>query len=70
MGVSGFHETQETMEQVSSMKAKVDERKGETLEEMSGMVMELNRKIAERKAHLAPIIKGRWCLGEAKVYVF
>ncbi|XP_050724013.1 intraflagellar transport protein 81 homolog [Eriocheir sinensis] len=57
MGVSGFHETQETMEEVSSMKAKVDERKGETLEEMSGMVMQLNHKIAERKAHLAPIIK-------------
>lgn len=62
MGVSGFHETQETMEKVSSMKATIDTRKGETLEEMSGMVMELNRKIAERKAHLAPIIKGELSL--------
>ncbi|MPC32901.1 Intraflagellar transport protein 81 [Portunus trituberculatus] len=57
MGVSGFHETQESMEKVSSMKATIDARKGETLEEMSGMVMDLNKKIAERKAHLAPIIK-------------
>ncbi|XP_063876497.1 intraflagellar transport protein 81 homolog [Scylla paramamosain] len=57
MGVSGFHEAQESMEKVSSMKATIDIRKGETLEEMSSMVMELNRKIAERKAHLAPIIK-------------
>lgn len=57
MGVSGFRETQETVEKVSSMKAEVDERKGQTLEEMSGMVMELNHKIAERKARLAPIIK-------------
>ncbi|XP_045594415.2 intraflagellar transport protein 81 homolog [Procambarus clarkii] len=57
MGVSGFREAQENMEKVSSMKAEVDERKGQTLEEMSGMVMELNHKIAERKARLAPIIK-------------
>ncbi|KAG0726616.1 Intraflagellar transport protein 81 [Chionoecetes opilio] len=58
MGVSGFHETQDTMEQVSSLKASVDARKGQSLEDMSGMVMELNRKIAERKSQLAPIIKG------------
>ncbi|XP_064099976.1 intraflagellar transport protein 81 homolog [Macrobrachium nipponense] len=57
MGVSGYRETKENMEKVSSMKAEVDERKGQTLEEMSGMVMELNHKIAERKARLAPIIK-------------
>ncbi|XP_042242432.1 intraflagellar transport protein 81 homolog isoform X2 [Homarus americanus] len=57
MGVSGFRETQETMEKVSTMKAEIDERKGQTLEEMSGMVIELNHKIAERKARLAPIIK-------------
>ncbi|KAG0719347.1 Intraflagellar transport protein 81 [Chionoecetes opilio] len=58
MGVSGFHETQDTMEKVSSLKASVDARKGQSLEDMSGMVMELNRKVAERKSHLAPIIKG------------
>lgn len=59
MGVSGFREAQENMEVVSTMKAEVDQRKGQTLEEMSGMVMELNHKIAERKARLAPIIKGK-----------
>ncbi|KAK3884798.1 hypothetical protein Pcinc_010945 [Petrolisthes cinctipes] len=57
MGVTGFREAQETMEKVSSMKAVIDERKGQTLDDMSGMVMELNHKIAERKARLAPIIK-------------
>ena len=62
MGVSGFHVTQDTMEKVSSMKATIDARKGETLEDMSGMVMELNRKIAERKSQLAPIIKGELLL--------
>ncbi|XP_047498855.1 intraflagellar transport protein 81 homolog [Penaeus chinensis] len=57
MGVTGFHETQENLEKVSSVKAEVDSRKGKTLEEMSAMVMELNHKIAERKGRLAPIIK-------------
>ncbi|XP_076030655.1 intraflagellar transport protein 81 homolog [Oratosquilla oratoria] len=57
MGISGFRNTQDTMEKVSSMKAEVDERKGKTLEEMSKMVMELNHKISERKARLAPILK-------------
>lgn len=57
MGVSGFRDTQENMEMVSSEKAEIDERKGQTLEEMSSMVMELNRKIADRKSRLAPIIK-------------
>lgn len=61
MGVTGFHETQENLEKVSSVKAEVDSRKGKTLEEMSAMVMELNHKIAERKGRLAPIIKGRDC---------
>lgn len=46
------------MEAVSSQKADVDHMKGETLEDMSQMVMELNRKIGERKSRLAPIIKG------------
>ncbi|KAB7496012.1 Intraflagellar transport protein 81-like protein [Armadillidium nasatum] len=56
-GVSGFRDTQESLEQVSSMKAAVDEKKGETLNEMSEMVRELNFKINERKASLAPLLK-------------
>ncbi|RXG61203.1 Intraflagellar transport protein 81-like protein [Armadillidium vulgare] len=56
-GVSGFRDTQESLEQVSSMKATVDEKKGETLNEMSEMVRELNFKINERKASLAPLLK-------------
>lgn len=67
MGVTGFREAQETMEKVSSMKAEIDERKGQTLEDMSGMVMELNHKIAERKARLAPIIKGMKGIGDGSV---
>ncbi|GFY45508.1 intraflagellar transport protein 81 homolog [Trichonephila inaurata madagascariensis] len=56
-GVSGFHSAQDELEKVSSMKAELDERKGQTLEEMSVMVQKLNIKIAEKKARLAPVIK-------------
>jgi hypothetical protein len=43
--------------QVATEKASLDERKGATLEEMSGLVHQLTMKISERKARLAPIIK-------------
>ncbi|GFT89654.1 intraflagellar transport protein 81 homolog [Nephila pilipes] len=56
-GVSGFHSAQDELEKVSSMKAELDEKKGQTLEEMSVMVQKLNIKIAEKKARLAPVIK-------------
>ncbi|CAG0892043.1 unnamed protein product, partial [Darwinula stevensoni] len=57
-GVSGFRGTQERLEQLSQAKSGLDEAKGKTLEEMSDLVLQLNTKIADRKAHLAPIIKG------------
>ncbi|KAG8183384.1 hypothetical protein JTE90_008286 [Oedothorax gibbosus] len=56
-GVSGFHSAQDELEKVSSIKAELDEQKGQTLEEMSVMVQKLNIKIAEKKARLAPVIK-------------
>ena len=49
-GVSGFTEAQDNLEKVSAMKAGIDEQKGQTLEEMSGMVSQLTMKISERKA--------------------
>jgi hypothetical protein len=42
---------------VATEKASLDERKGATLDEMSGLVHQLTMKISERKARLAPIIK-------------
>jgi hypothetical protein len=44
-GVSGFHDTQEELEKVSSVKSGVDEQKGKSLDEISDMVsrtMKLN----------------------------
>jgi intraflagellar transport protein 81 len=37
-GVSGFHDTQEELEKVSSVKSGVDEQKGKSLDEISDMV--------------------------------
>ena len=56
-GVSGFRNTQDNLEKVANMKANLDERKGQTLQDMSGLVHQLTLKICERKARLAPIIK-------------
>lgn len=56
-GVAGYRQTQEDLEKVSSVKSEYDDRKGKTLEDMSDMVTRMNRKIAEKKGALAPIIK-------------
>ena len=57
-GVSGISSTQEQLELASESKASLDQQKGEKLNDMSAMVLRLNEKIAQRKAKLAPIIKG------------
>ncbi|XP_071499018.1 intraflagellar transport protein 81 homolog [Diadema antillarum] len=56
-GVSGYHDTQEELEKVSTIKSELDEVKGRTLEDMSELVRKLNTSIAAKKADLAPIIK-------------
>lgn len=38
LGISGFSETQEELERVSAIKSELDEMKGRTLDDMSGMV--------------------------------
>ncbi|OQR68190.1 intraflagellar transport protein 81-like [Tropilaelaps mercedesae] len=56
-GVGGYSEAQSKLEQISSLKARLDEQKGATLEEMSHMVEQLNAHIAAKKTELAPLIK-------------
>ena len=56
-GVKGFHNAQENLEKVSSMKGQLDERKGQTLTDMSMMVEEVMKTINNKKTQLAPIIK-------------
>ena len=41
-GVSGFHETQEELEKVSTLKSELDEEKGKTLEDISQMVCSMS----------------------------
>ena len=57
-GVSGFRATEQRIEEVSGEKASIDHEKGQTLEEMSALVLELTQRIASKKAQLAPVIKG------------
>ena len=45
------------MEAIEATASGLDSQKGQTLEDMSGMVHQLSMKIAERKSRLAPIIK-------------
>ncbi|XP_035870563.1 intraflagellar transport protein 81 homolog isoform X2 [Phyllostomus discolor] len=56
-GISGYSYTQEELERVSALKSEVDEMKGRTLDDMSGMVKKLNSLVSEKKSALAPIIK-------------
>jgi len=56
-GVSGFHQTQDELEKVSTKKSELDEQKGKTLEEMSQLVVQLTNTITDKKSSLAPIIK-------------
>lgn len=56
-GVSGYRETQEALENVSSIKSDLDQMKGRTLEDISHMVQQLTRRISDKKSALAPIIK-------------
>jgi len=49
-GVSGYRDTQAELERIAAEKADVDERKGQTLEEMSALVSQLTMKISDRKA--------------------
>ncbi|KAF7656569.1 hypothetical protein LDENG_00039170 [Lucifuga dentata] len=56
-GISGYSNTQEELERVSTIKSELDEKKGRTLDDMSEMVKKLNSMIAEKKSALAPMIK-------------
>ena len=56
-GITGFRDTQTNLATVDATASGLDAEKGQTLDEMSGMVSQLTMKIGERKSRLAPIIK-------------
>lgn len=55
--MSGYRNTQDAIESVSTMKSEFDSMKGRTLEDMSDMVQQFHSKIASKKAALEPIIR-------------
>ncbi|KAF4127830.1 Intraflagellar transport 81 calponin homology domain [Phytophthora infestans] len=56
-GVSGFLATQDKIDDISVQNARVNALKGETLEEISRVVTDINQALKERKNQLAPQIK-------------
>jgi len=56
-GIDGYMSTQAQLENVSSAQQSVNESKGQTLEEMSHVVMELTQKIKDQKLKLKEPIK-------------
>jgi uncharacterized coiled-coil protein SlyX len=57
MGIDGFSVMQDLTEETSAMKSRVDESKTVTLPNTSCFVAELRKKIARRRAQLAPLIE-------------
>jgi len=56
-GVTGYSTVQSDLEKVSALKARIDESKGATLNEISRIVQDINNAIKEKKAKLAPAIQ-------------
>lgn len=57
-GMSGILETESRLDEMALQKSELDMAKGQSLEQISGLVLELREQIASRKAQLAPVIKG------------
>ena len=55
--MSGYRNTQDAIESVSTMKSEFDSMKGRTLEDMADMVQQFNSKIASKKAALEPVLR-------------
>ncbi|KAJ1562699.1 Intraflagellar transport protein 81 [Cladochytrium tenue] len=56
-GVSGYYTNKETLEKVSERKSELDEEKGKTLNEISGIIQNLISTINSKKGTLAPVIQ-------------
>ena len=56
LGISGFREAKDQLEQISAAKADLDDSKGKTLEEMSHIVKEIQRNIQQRQEELKPYV--------------
>lgn len=60
--MAGLMNTETRLDEIALQKNEIDMAKGQSLEQISGLVLELREQIASRKAQLAPIIKGMYLL--------
>jgi len=56
-GVSGYQTTEKELQEISQKKTSTDREKGQTLEEISKIVTDINIALKDRKNKLAPQIK-------------
>jgi intraflagellar transport protein 81 len=56
-GVSGYQNTEKELQEISKKKTSTDREKGQTLEEISKIVTDINIALKDRKNKLAPQIK-------------
>jgi len=56
-GVSGYQKTEQELQEISQKKTTTDREKGQTLEEISKIVTDINIALKDRKNKLAPQIK-------------
>merc|ERR1711907_809103 len=56
-GVSGYQNTEKELQEISKKKTNTDREKGQTLEEISKIVTDINIALKDRKNKLAPQIK-------------
>ncbi|KAF7232150.1 Intraflagellar transport protein 81 [Paragonimus skrjabini miyazakii] len=56
-GISGYWDTQSTLEKVSEHMSALNQRKGTTLDEMSKIIQQLTSRINSKRKQLAPILK-------------
>lgn len=56
-GIAGYSATQDQLESVSGQKSSVDTTKGQTLDEMSSIVLDIKTTLDRKKSQLAPQIK-------------
>ena len=57
LGVLGYTDTKQKLEEISEKKEGIDEQKGKTLEEISAIVQKLQVQIQTKRSKLAPLVE-------------
>lgn len=57
MYIQGYRSTQKTIVDITEKTAEMDQLKGSTLEDISGMVDQINREFKNKEAQLQPLMQ-------------